>query len=116
MKLQDEEWRQSVSDFLDTIRSDSDIVKGPFEGRAFYHFYHQAKRELGRISKDHGDVEQVTSRKEMKTEDILELLIELAEDIAYSIDHGNSESVRHSKHVIETKLSELREENEKHDT
>lgn len=63
MKLQDEEWRQSVSDFLDTIRSDSDIVKGPFEGRAFYHFYHQAKRELKRISKEQGDSESVRHAK-----------------------------------------------------
>lgn len=51
MKLYDEEWRQSVSDFLGGVCSDSDIVSGPFEERAFWHFYHQAKRELERIAK-----------------------------------------------------------------
>jgi hypothetical protein len=52
MKLYDEEWRQSVSDFLGTIRPDSEIVIGPFEIRAFYHFYKQSKRQLRYIAED----------------------------------------------------------------
>lgn len=50
--IRNEEWIESVKEFLKEIRLDPEIVCGPFERRAFSHFYHQANRSLDSMLKE----------------------------------------------------------------